>query len=297
MDNTRSQFTTKDGFNMEYRLIGQGDPVLVLHGGHSNCDETFGYSELTARHFSVITPSRPGYGKTSKELGATMASACEAYIGLLDHLQISQAHVIGISAGGPSGIHLASRYPHRVKSLVLQSAVSQRWLLPDDNLYKSAKMMFRPSTEAYLWASIRLINALFPAFLFNSMLASFSKLPKEKVLPQISEEDRKQFKSMLNRQRSKHGFLLDLDQTGHDLTAELLAVQCPALILHSIHDASVPVEHARYAHRHIPNAQLCELDSWGHLIWLGSGNDIMYQKLFAFLDRPGERSFPHDHRT
>lgn len=279
------QYTTREQFNLEYSIVGNGEPVLVMHGGHSSCHEELGYSELTAHNYSVITPSRPGYGKTSAELGETLISACEAYIELLDDLHIPKVHVIAISAGGPSGIQLASRYPHRVKSLVLQSAVAQRWLTPDDKLYKSSQIMFRPPAEKYLWAMTRLVNTIFPAFLFNRMIASFSTQSKERVLQQISEDDRGHFKRMMNRQRSGHGFMIDLDQAGDDRIAVLSEVRCPALIMHSIHDATVSLEHAHHAYRHIPNAQLCELDSWGHLIWLGSGARDMHHRLFAFLEK------------
>ncbi|UKS25940.1 alpha/beta hydrolase [Paenibacillus sp. HWE-109] len=284
MDRKTHRYTTKDGFTVEYSSVGQGEPVLIMHGGHSSCNEELGYRELLENGYAIITPSRPGYGNTSKELGEDVITACEAYVELLDNLRLPQIHIIAISAGGPSGIHFASRYPQRVKSLTLQSAVSHRWLTPEDKLYKSAQTMFRPSNEKYLWALMRLMNKLVPSLLFKSMIASFSQLQPEQVLPQISGEDRRQFKNMLNRQRSGHGFLIDLALTGHDLTSVLSAIQCPTLIMHSIHDATVSVEHARHAHRHIPNAELCELDSWGHLIWLGKGAPAMFHKLFTFLD-------------
>lgn len=278
-------YMTKEGLNVEYTVVGQGEPILVMHGGHSNCKEEFGYSEIIGQGFSVITPSRPGYGKTSKELGENLSIACEAYMDLLDHLHIPHVHIIAISAGGPSGIHFAARYHQRVKSLVLQSAVTRRWLAPDDKLYKSAQIMFSPSNEKYLWAIMRFMNNGFPRLLFKFMIASFSTCSSKELLQQINKEDRYLFKQMLNRQRSGHGFRIDLEQTGYDLASLLSNIQCPALIMHSIHDASVSATHARYAHQHIPTAQLCELDSWGHLIWIGKGKAKMYHELFAFLDK------------
>ncbi len=290
MNRVVRQYRTRDGFNLEYSIVGQGEPVLVLHGGHSNCHEPLGGSdEIAARHFSVITPSRPGYGRTSKELGESLTVACDSYIELLDELQIPQVHAIAISAGGPSGIHLASRFPHRVRSLVLQSAVTRRWLGPEHKRYKFARFLFRPPVEKYVWATIRLLNKLFPAFLLSGMIPSFSQLPKEEVLPQISDADRSKFALMIARQRSGHGFLIDLAHTSADTTSTLAAIKCPTLIMHSIHDASVSVDHAHHALRLIPNARFCELDLWGHLIWLGTGADEMNRQLFSFLEAASDR--------
>jgi len=283
MTRQMNYYTTKSGYTVEYSIVGNGEPILVLHGGHSSCNEDFGYGELTGRGFSVITPSRPGYGKTSKELGKDVASACEAYSELLGALGIPQVHVIAISAGGPSGIHFAARFPNKSRSLILQSAVADKWLSPDDKLYKAARYMFRPSMEFYIWGMMRIMNRFFPSFLFKSMLPSFSKMRAEEALKHFGKEDRIRFKKMIDRQRSGSGFMIDLEQTGHDPAPDLAAVRCPALILHSVHDASVPVEHARHAHRLIPNAQLCELETWGHLIWIGKGSEEMHEKLFRFL--------------
>ncbi|QJD83885.1 alpha/beta fold hydrolase [Cohnella herbarum] len=297
MESKSAVFKTKTGYNLEYSVVGQGEPVLIMHGGHSNCYEQFGMAEFIERGFSVITPSRPGYGRTSKELGISMETACDAYLELLEELHLPEVHVVAISAGGPSGIQFAARHPERVRSLILQSAVADIFLTPGDKLYRTARTLFRPSYEKYLWALMRFMNNLFPNLLFKSMLASFSKLPSKEVLPQISDDDRKQFMKMINLQRSGHGFYIDLEIAGQDLTSVLTDIQCPALIMHSIHDASVPMEHARHANRHIPNSRLCELESWGHLIWLGKDASDMYHKLFVFLESQLQYSSPKDERS
>jgi pimeloyl-ACP methyl ester carboxylesterase len=217
-------YITKQKLNNEYSIICLGDPILIMHGGHSNCTEELGYSELTSRGYSVITPSRPGYGKTSKELGENMIASCEAYLELLDYFNITRVHVIAISAGGPSGIQFASRYPKRVRSLTLQSAVTHEWMTPEDRIYRTAQKLFRPPVEKYVWQTIRFMNNLFPAYLFGKMLSSFSKLRIKEVWPQISDDDKKKFKKMMDRQRSWHGFLIDLSQTSHVLSSDLSAI-------------------------------------------------------------------------
>ncbi|MCM2998311.1 alpha/beta hydrolase [Paenibacillus cellulositrophicus] len=285
VNRTIGYFTTKAGYTIEYSIVGKGEPLLMMHGGHSNCREELGYREFYEHGYSVITPSRPGYGKTSKELGENLSVACDAYKELLDHLCIDQVHLIAISAGGPSGINFVTSYPQQVRSLVLQSAVTRRWLTPADKLYKSAQIMFNPSLEKYVWAMMRTMNYFFPKLIFKSMIGSFSQLPTSEVLNQTNEHDLEQFSNMLKDQRSGHGFLIDLVQTGKQLDHELSAIRCPTLNMHSIHDASVPIDHARFAHEVILSSQLCELNSWGHLIWLGEDSAEMYRKLFVFLDK------------
>lgn len=95
----RVETITFDGSTLEYSVTGKGTPILVMHGGHSNCYEEFGYTALIEQGYSIITPSRPGYRRTSKEIGKSLANACRFYVKLLDHLQIDSVHVIAISAG------------------------------------------------------------------------------------------------------------------------------------------------------------------------------------------------------
>lgn len=94
-------FKLETGADIEYTVVGRGEPVFILHGGHSNCQEDFGYKILLENGYSIITPSRPGYGRTSNELGSSLDAACKAYEQLLDHLNLTKVHIIAVSAGGP----------------------------------------------------------------------------------------------------------------------------------------------------------------------------------------------------
>ncbi|GAB3808978.1 alpha/beta fold hydrolase [Virgibacillus kimchii] len=284
MNRTLGEFYTGD-VTIEYSIAGEGDPAFVFHGGHSNCNETFGYEALLQNGFSVITPSRPGYGGTSKEIGKSLATASEYYNKLLNHLNISQVHVLAISAGGASGIYFASKYPNRVRSLTLQSAVTKEWLSPKDKEYKAAQLLFHPRMEKYTWAFISWINNLFPRFIFRQMFPSFSTLSYKEAQYKFSEHDTEEIKKMNNRQRSGDGFLIDLKQIDEVSDKDLQAVSCPTLIMHSINDASVSVEHAYFAHENISHSKLNLLDTWGHLIWLGKDADETNDRVVRFLNK------------
>jgi len=273
-----------DNQTIEYSVIGtEGVPVLVMHGGHSSCYEEFGYGSLVENGFKIITLSRAGYGKTSKEIGESLSKACDYYVVLLNHLGIEKAHLIAVSAGGPSGLYFASHYPERVKTLTLQSAVTKEWHTPKDKIYKIAQILFRPSMERMTWKLTSSMSNCFPDFMFKQMTPSFSTLPYKQIKEKMADEDTDEIRRMNNRQRSGYGFLIDLSQTKEITIKDLKAVSCPTLIQHSKHDGAVPLEHAYYAHQQIPDSRLCLLDTWGHLIWLGQGSEEVNKKLIEFL--------------
>lgn len=281
-----------DRRTIEYSITGkQGEPVLILHGGHSNYYEQFGYDSLIKNDFMIVTPSRAGYGKTSKEIGESLSIACKYYVKLLNHLGIEKVHLIGVSAGGPSGLYLASHYPERVKTLTLQSAVTKEWHTPTDKIYKLAQVLFHPRLEKMIWKLTSTMTNCFPKFMFRQMAPSFSRLLNKQINEKIVNGDIEEIQKMNNRQRSGYGFLIDLSQTKEITPEDLKNITCPTLIMHSRFDGAVSLEHPHYAHQLISHSELCIFESWGHLIWLGQEAKTVDRKLIDFLTSYSKASY------
>ena len=104
--------------------IGSGPAVLMLHGGGPGASGLSNYSrnvEALARHFRVLVPDLPGYGRSTKDLNAAdpFGDAASAMVGLLDALDVPRAHVVGNSLGGAVALRLALEHPERTGRLVL----------------------------------------------------------------------------------------------------------------------------------------------------------------------------------
>ena len=132
---------------IEYCTIGKGIPVLFVHGGHSNCNETLCHKGFDLENFQLITPSRPGYGKTPLSDNKNPRQTADLIMELLKGLSVDNIIVYGISAGGLTAIELAGNYPNKVSKLILASAVSKKWLDEQGKIYKTAKKMFNPKIE------------------------------------------------------------------------------------------------------------------------------------------------------
>ena len=133
-----------DKGQIEYSIVGKGKPVLFLHGGHSNCKETLFHKGFDTNKFQLITPSRPGYGKTPLDDKLTPRKTADLVVALLNYLKMDKIVLYAISAGGLTSIELASRYPERVDKLILASAVSKKWLDKNGQVYRTAKKLFNP---------------------------------------------------------------------------------------------------------------------------------------------------------
>jgi len=94
---------------IEYRMWGEGPPVLVVHGAGGGYDlgvlqaMTFG-----GEGFRWISPSRFGYLRTPMPADASTVAQADAYAELLDALGIEQVAILAMSGGVPSSLELQS---------------------------------------------------------------------------------------------------------------------------------------------------------------------------------------------
>ncbi len=269
---------------IEYTLAGAGPVVLVCHGTSSNCFSSAETAPLVAAGFSVLTPSRPGYGQTPLETGRSAAQAAQAIVALLDCLQIPICSVLAISGGGPTGVALAANFLKRVTHLVLTAAVTRPENRPSEASYKNQTAFYGPMHNL-TWGMLGLMSRLSPRSMAGQTLALFSTHDPSDGISRLSAEDIKRIARFYQGRSSRHGALNDAT---HTVGADLLAtVRQPTLVIHSREDNSVPFAHAEWSLQHIPQAQLCEAGLTGHFFWVGPDFQRISEEMVAFLqDRP-----------
>ena len=109
---------------ISYSRFGEGPVVLMLHGGGPGASGLSNYSRnipALAKQFTLIVPDMPGYGQSTKGLDGKdpFGDLAGSMLGLLDHLHIKQASVMGNSLGGACALRMALDAPERVARLVL----------------------------------------------------------------------------------------------------------------------------------------------------------------------------------
>jgi pimeloyl-ACP methyl ester carboxylesterase len=269
--------------DIEYTLLGEGPVVLVCHGTSSNCFSVDGSEPLLESGFSVLTPSRPGYGRTSLKVGASAAQAAEAMAALLDCLGIATCAVKAISGGGPTGIALAANHPGRVRRLVLAAAITKPEGRVHEPAYESQKSFYGP-LHGMFWSMLGWISRLSPTGMARQTLAIFSTHDPDEALKQLSPQDIRSICCFYQRHSSRRGALNDL---AHTVGSELLQkIRARTLVIHSREDKSVPFQHAEWALEHIPQAELWESGVTGHFYWVGPDYPGISQKLVSFLSAP-----------
>ena len=109
-----------NGINLNFNVEGNGEPLILIMGFAGVRNAWVFQTRAFKKHFRVITFDNRGVGKTDKPDGPyTIKMMADDTIGLMDHLAIDKAHILGISMGGMIAQEIAINYPDRVKKLVL----------------------------------------------------------------------------------------------------------------------------------------------------------------------------------
>ncbi|MES2827464.1 MAG: alpha/beta hydrolase [Bacteroidota bacterium] len=129
----KSGYAPVNGIKMYYQVYGEGDPLVLIHGGGSNFDITFGrVLPMLAKHRKVIAVELQAHGRTNdRDMALSFEQDADDVASLLSYLKIDKADFFGFSNGGTTTLQIAIRHPKIVDKIVLGSPLSKRNGVPN----------------------------------------------------------------------------------------------------------------------------------------------------------------------
>jgi pimeloyl-ACP methyl ester carboxylesterase len=122
---TESGYANVNGLKMYYEVYGKGKPIVLLHGSFMSIPLNWSHIiPLFAKDRKVIVTEMQGHGRTrdiSREI--SFEGMADDVSGLLRHLKIDSADILGYSMGGGVAFQVAVRHPEQVRRLVVLSGV------------------------------------------------------------------------------------------------------------------------------------------------------------------------------
>ncbi|MGD8228084.1 MAG: alpha/beta fold hydrolase [Desulfobacteraceae bacterium] len=111
--------------HIHYEEYGEGPPLIMVLGlGQDTATWEFQVSDFS-EHFRLILLDNRDSGKSSRSTKTyTTETMSQDLLGLMDHLGMARAHILGTSMGGMIAQQVAFMAPERVLSLVLASTTS-----------------------------------------------------------------------------------------------------------------------------------------------------------------------------
>jgi len=112
--------TLVNGIRLHYVQVGQGIPLVLIHGFPLDHTLWQGQIDGLADAASIIAPDLRGFGQSDAPEGTyTMETHADDLRALLDALQIERAVLCGLSMGGYIALAFWRKYPSRARALVL----------------------------------------------------------------------------------------------------------------------------------------------------------------------------------
>jgi 2-hydroxy-6-oxonona-2,4-dienedioate hydrolase len=252
---------------IEYADVGNGPPVLVIHGAGGGFDQGLEFAKpLIHRGFRVIAVSRFGYLRTPIRADSSPIAQAEAHGCLLDVLKLEKVAVIGGSAGAPSAMQLCMRHPERCSALVLLFPITFAPRPPGVPPPKPpALLLFVMKTTLHsdflFWAATKLAR--------DTLLETILATPPEDFRKAAAEEQARALQVMRHilpiRQREKgtwNDATLSLSLPRYDLEQ----IRLPTLLISAEDDLYGTFRSARFTAEHVPGARLVGFRTGGHLL-------------------------------
>ena len=238
--------------------VGQGNPVLLLHGWGSSAELMMPVARKLADGNRCIVVDFPGHGSTPPPpVGWGPGEFVDWTVALMDRLNIEKADVIGHSHGGRIAIGLAASHPERVGKLVLAASAGLR------------------STKTL------------PSRFRTRVFKAGRRLSNSRLTP---APGRKKLQAWAERQgspdyRAASGVMRDtlVRLVNADARALLPQIASPVLLVWGDLDQETPLAGAKEMEALIPDAGLVVLDNGGHFAY-AEQLDRFCTIVSAFLD-------------
>lgn len=129
----RNGYSEVNGLKMYYEIYGQGEPLVLVHGGGSTIQTNFEkIIPLLAKNKKVIAVELQAHGRTNdRNTDSSFEQDADDIATLLKNLNIDKADFLGFSNGGTTTLQLAIRHPAIVNKLIVCSALAKRNGAPD----------------------------------------------------------------------------------------------------------------------------------------------------------------------
>ena len=157
--NVQSGYSEVNGLKMYYEIYGEGKPLLLVHGGGSTIESTFGnIIPYLAKNHQVIAMEIQAHGHTAdRDTALSFRQSADDIATLMDNLHVNKADFLGFSNGANVLIELALNHPDLINKLILASTIYTREGAPEQFWagFNSATLdrMPQPLKDAYLKAN------------------------------------------------------------------------------------------------------------------------------------------------
>ena len=254
------------GTRIRYRRVGEGEPVVLVHGLADACEPWPRVMIPLAHRYDVVALDLPGCGLSDKpETDYSLGSQATALRFFLDALGLRFVNLVGHSLGGGVAMSFAYQYPERVGRLALISS---------GGLGRELHPMFRLANLPFAGQlGMRVIFNRWLRPIRNYALRRFARSGHDPITARggAYSQEVEHLLDALEEPNSQRAFSAMLSSAsnvaGQAISAldRLPLARFPLLLVWGRDDAIFPVAHATRAAELVPGSKLVIIDDCGHM--------------------------------
>jgi len=225
----------KEEQGFKYLEIGEGAPLIILHGimgGLSNFNEVIDHFR---RYFKIYMPELPIY--TFPLLKTNIKGFSKFLHDFIKFKNIDKPVLLGNSLGGHVSLYYAHLHPERVRAMVLTGS---------SGLYEKGFGESYPQRKNYEYIKKK-----------TQEVFHDPKLATKELVDEV-------FRIVNNRGKILRTLALAKSAIRHNMAKDLHRLQCPVCLIWGKQDIVTPPEVAEEFHKLLPNSDLYWIDKAGH---------------------------------
>jgi pimeloyl-ACP methyl ester carboxylesterase len=248
-----------NGHDLAYRMAGQGEAILLVHGIAASSVTWHDSMRALARRYRVVAPDLLGHGDSEKAAGDYSLGAHASFLrDLLRVLGIGPVTAVGHSFGGGIVLQLAYQHPEVCARIVLESSGGL-----GREVHSVLRVLSIPGAEFVL-------PVIAPSFVRKGGDALLGWIRRRGIRAPRVHEGWLAYSS-LAEPGTRQAFVRELRSVvefgGQIVSAKdriQAATERPTLIVWGDGDSMIPVDHGRAAHELIPGSRLEIFEEAGH---------------------------------
>ncbi len=281
-------FVKVNGTELYYHVIGEGAPILVLHGG-PGLNHTYFLPQMEglAKHCKLIFFDQRATGRSSMDVdtgSVNLANAVEDIEGMRKAFDLGEMNLLGHSTGGLLAMEYAIKHPDHLRSLILVTTTAasselrmkafynmQERTTREDSIGQEEMQQSEGFKKREPAAMSKFFRYLFGSNFYDHKFADSLTL---------------QFDTNYARS-AKLSRGLNRDLNHYDIHDSLKNITCPTLIVETDYDRNLP-ESMDKIHAHIANSKIALIKHSGHFPFIEAPAEF-FKIVTDFVEHPSTK--------
>ncbi|MEJ5264331.1 MAG: alpha/beta fold hydrolase [Bacteroidales bacterium] len=260
-----------------FTSIGEGDPVVILHGLYGNSDNWYSIAKQLSSKFKVFSLDLRNHGRSPHASSHTFDDMVADVAEFFQYQQLSKAHILGHSMGGKVAMLFAYRHRALVDRLIVVDIAPREYISlrePNDHVLQHLNIIQAyAAIDPAKYSTRTEVERAFAQYIPDQRIRQF-------LLKNLTRDEQGTFRWQLNVSALQQNLPALMAKIDIPANAQ---INIPALFIKGERSNYLSVQDFESIKQIFPNAEFTIIPKAGH--WVHAEQpELFLQKVLEFLD-------------